>query len=322
MKRKHNYNSDEEINKQVLDEMIETILSGNFVCFVDRSDIIKIRGLNRLERAQGVKDLIEKKKKDSYQEFIYTTFKEKDTNQSEDHCLLLKLPFQHVLTTNYDVCLEHADNKVRDELSLSINWKEKLKVEELLDALGANNSRRRIFHIHGIYDDINSIVFTSREYTECYDNTSYMKNTLWTILTTKRVLFVGYRFNDDDEYVQILKKCKFDFDRVKPRHYTLYGININDYNDKKKRIEIREMLTRKYSVEPIFYPVWEDNGAENHSELRNILYAIYSTYKANIEQEVENNVNIGSKTDRQSAERLRQIMRANYDYSRRSNDSA
>ena len=86
---------------------------------------------------------------------------------------LVILPFQHLLTSNYDVALEspHDDLQSRCEsLSLCDH-----AAVDFINNLADYEYGRRVVHVHGRYDGPNNIILTQKEYADSYRRSAAAK---------------------------------------------------------------------------------------------------------------------------------------------------
>jgi NAD-dependent SIR2 family protein deacetylase len=106
------------------------------------------------------------------------------------HTCFAKLPFKHVLTTNFDFLLEQA---------YSVAGKPYIPVvdEELL-AFGQSNGETRLIKMHGDLHHPSLMVVTEEDYDKFRDNREAMFFEVTHLLSRHSVLFVGYSIDDPD----------------------------------------------------------------------------------------------------------------------------
>src|SRR3954447_3639224 len=136
-----------------------------------------------------------------------------------DPCkLLLKLPIQRLVTTNYDCELERALVSERSacprDLGIDLKQKEDARFgrssftqmegsERLVRFSLADIEGLEVFHCHGRYDKLDSIIATEEDYQHWYLGQTeggplVFQQNLELLLGSNPVLFVGYGLGDED----------------------------------------------------------------------------------------------------------------------------
>ena len=252
-----------------------------------------------------------------YHALLYKEFKRKTRAFDDFHKRLVSLPFRGILTTNYDTVLEAALGDIEpsyaSDNSLVIDDQSAGRVHEFLMAM--NNDKqipKRIAHVHGKFDPVNSIILDDIDYRQAYgievvkeapeskyklkisdlklkisDLKFYGGNPaqidfkwtlhrklLWSVLATRRVVFVGFSL-DDPYFEKMLETVSKDLWRWdKPIHFAIMSISpdsVQDSKDKAKR------LKREYGIETVFY----ENLDGSHLSLDHIIAEI--AQKCNVE---------------------------------------
>lgn len=259
-----------------------------------------------LEYAEDIKSHIRQKMNDLgiYYNLLYELFKPKPSNYDEFHGLLVDLPVRGILTTNYDTVLEEALlGKKReaemnqgsipsiDDKSVVIGQDARLLIHEfLLARYNDPHTPQRILHLHGFYRNPEGIILSSNDYIKAYgtavvnDNPennpdlsikeawTLHRKLLWSILATRRVVFVGFSM-DDPYFNKMLETVSTDlWVRNKSIHFAIMGIsseNIKDSKDKADRLKL------KYGVETVFYEVFN----RSHARLYELVDEIYKECK-------------------------------------------
>jgi len=105
----------------------------------------------------------------------------------EFHQLLGRIPcIEEIVTTNWDDFFEsecHATPFVYEK-----------------DMVFWENPRRKVLKLHGSINNLGSIVITSEDYDKRYQsiNTGILGSQLKLLIATKKLVFFGYSFNDED----------------------------------------------------------------------------------------------------------------------------
>ena len=161
---------------------------------------------------------------DRYHNFLLEIFQPKTPGCHKLHKLLVELPFRGILTTNYDTVLKEAllEKKIEaeqkeekailiDETPLLIGTDPPRLIHEFL--LARNNDPKipqRIAHLHGMYRTPESIILSYNDYVTKYglyveqpnqyqsnkDKWTLHRKLLWSVLATRRVVFIGFSMDD------------------------------------------------------------------------------------------------------------------------------
>ena len=168
---------------------------------------------------------------------------------------LVRLPFRHFLTTNYDDTLARAHRGTRSSQRLCvIDWSDEDAVRRFITGLGDPEQPRHCVHLHGRFTHPESIVLTDTDYTTRYARTTLTTRKLFAVLATQRVLFVGFSLEDPD-LANILREVNAALGSEEPRHFALLPL---DRDNDDPRI-LRPRLRRKFGIDPIFYPSTDDH---------------------------------------------------------------
>lgn len=113
-----------------------------------------------------------------------------------DHSMLATIPhFKHIFTTNYDTLLE--DSYPITERNVVRNDKDCTYIQE---------KKTTIFKIHGDFTDPDSVIITSNDYEQFFEEpiNSWLWDLTKTEFLTKHILFIGYNLYDDN-IIDIIK---------------------------------------------------------------------------------------------------------------------
>ncbi|RHW21231.1 SIR2 family protein [Pseudomonas jilinensis] len=172
--------------------------------------------------------------------------------------LIMQLKQRVVLTTNFDLFLEKAWDEVNSDSTHNPKILKRLDA----DALHAfRDSDEYIIKIHGSIDDLSSMIFTKKEYSDkAYGNWAYSKF-IETILLTHTVVFVGFSLSDP-AIAQIVENYAHHLPRARPHYIFLAG------NQSEAFIQINKDLRRIFIVPYRKTP--------DHSELTTLFESIVS----------------------------------------------
>ena len=105
------------------------------------------------------------------------------------HRALMKLPVTRYFTTNFDFLLEDTFRSIKRPFNRMVNTD---------DISFFDSSRTTLVKLHGDLSLPTSLVFTSFDYEEYFDQHPAIGDLLKVELQTRTVLFVGYSFSDHD----------------------------------------------------------------------------------------------------------------------------
>ena len=221
-----------------------------------------------------------------YYDLLYEEFKPKSHSVDDFHQRLVSLPWRGILTTNYDIVLEAALGAIKplyaSDNSLVIDDQSAGRVHEFLMAM--NNDKqipKRIAHLHGKFDPVNSIILDDVDYRQAYgievvketpelkynlkisdlkfyggnpaqidSKWTLHRKLLWSVLATRRVVFVGFSL-DDPYFEKMLETVSKDLWRWdKSIHFAIMSISPDSVLGSKDKAE---RLKREYGIETVFY---------------------------------------------------------------------
>ncbi len=93
-----------------------------------------------------------------------------------------------VTTTNYDHLIEQA--MAKDAPPLAVSWKQRDAVEKLIRDWNRGDSRRGVLHLHGTWDQPESVVLGTKTY-QAARHDDHLQTVLKSLRLTKTLLFVG-----------------------------------------------------------------------------------------------------------------------------------
>ena len=163
---------------------------------------------------------------------------------------IVKMPFRHFITTNYDDVIERAYKQVHGKKLKQIDWDDEPAVRDFITTMNHDRTPASCLHIHGSYDRPETIVLTDSDYSARYVDSMAAHRKLFAIFATQRVVFFGFSMTDPafDELLRVARRTLGSGDA---RHFAVLGVP--DPNDD---VALRRRLNQKYDIEPI--PI--DNG--------------------------------------------------------------
>ena len=205
------------------------------------------------------------------QEHIATTIQSKLTKPASDllhnYSDLQKMNFNLYLTTNYE-------NLLQEYLKFSFS---PVLMNEIQFSTQSLFDQKRICHLHGTISNYGTIVISKQSYQSLYENNKY-NNLLKLVTGTKKLLFMGFSFND--QFIRTLIKEHKQYFMTK--HYIILA------NPTQEKIrELREnfgLITIPYNTE----------GSSHPEEIRKILQAMqgYQISNSNDQSNEGNNSTI------------------------------
>ena len=133
-----------------------------------------------------------------------------------------------IATTNYDRIL--CFNQLR--VTLAVSWDQPAAMEAALKDGGS------VFHLHGIYDRPQSVVFGAEDYDRLVGTDAY-RSVLRALWLGRTLLFVGCSFDglQDPDFSRLLEWAYREFGQNQFRHYAL--LLAGSYNREQARRLLR-----------------------------------------------------------------------------------
>lgn len=242
---------------------------------------------------------------DRFYNIVYQCFKPKPPGEKrfeKFHQVLCRLleenKLKGITTTNYDPVFEDALSSItgRNEGAVRIDKTiAPAKIFEFLFSLNKGEVPKRILHLHGVYDERDSIILSGLEYQEKYGfklgkpaSTLYQKmqagitevefttllsefgmtwtqhrKILWSLFATRRLIFMGFSFTDP-YFNQMLESVSNDLHTYGYDNHFLV-LRIKADTDKEKAFNRAKMLKRDYGIETVFFE--DDESGEGLSNL-------------------------------------------------------
>ncbi|WP_046227307.1 ABC-three component system protein [Paenibacillus dauci] len=189
------------------------------------------------------------------QEYITTTIKQRSKKNIDDsihnYSDLKNMNFKLFLSTNYESILhKHLDCELDPILLKDIDFNTQTLFND-----------KRVCQLHGTISNSGSIVISEESYRELYNNKKY-ENILRLITGTKKILFLGFSF--DDQFIRTLIKEHKDF--FKGKHYIILP---------DPSIEKIKELREEYGLLTISYSAKSTSHAEGIREVLNKMQNFY-----------------------------------------------
>ncbi len=189
------------------------------------------------------------------------------------HEALLRLACLGYVTTNYDVCLLEARQRVyptlpthRGSTRYDSDTLNRWFTRDIFDEV-----RYPVLLAHGIYDRGDTIVLGLDDYRAAYAPGLY-RAVIERLWSGERLLFVGFGFSDQWlEFVaaEILARVQA-FHTDEPRHTAVLALRAGD-----DVVAMRRSFLERFNARILFYPVTKNSaGGEDHGQLPALLQSL------------------------------------------------
>lgn len=151
-----------------------------------------------------------------YGRWLRQTFRV-DFDHVVSHRLVLAIRRLHcpiIATTNYDRLLSDLHQPYLD----AITWQNPSRMLNALDEGGA------VLHLHGVYDEPESVVFGEDDYESVVQRAPAYRDVLRTLWLDRTLLFIGCSFEgiEDPDFINLLKWSAETFPGRTQKHYALF----------------------------------------------------------------------------------------------------
>jgi hypothetical protein len=187
--------------------------------------------------------------KDQYGRIMHQTFAPKDRITS-DIREIARLPFQHILTSNYDISLEVAHNEL--QLHFEPICLCDATALEFVTRLFDRKYKKRIVHVHGQFDRAESIVLTESDYGALYTGSTVVQR-FWNNLPMYRTcVFLGFSFTDEEitEGFNLRNFNRAHREQSQTPHFALLELA---GGDREKERRLRTTFRAKFGVDAVFF---------------------------------------------------------------------
>ncbi|ELC8442284.1 SIR2 family protein [Clostridium perfringens] len=242
--------------KNLIEEITEKYAVGE-IAFLKEAVRIKLKEFDYWAAIDSLKDfanLTDNDIQDEIVEIINKNQIELSDDSLHNYKDLKEMNFQVYLTTNYEnLIYEYLRCRNIPILLRDINF----NTQNLFD-------EKRILHLHGNISNSGTIVISRDSYNELYQDEKY-KNLLKVITSSKKILFLGFSF--DDQFVKQLISDHKDF--FKGEHYIIL--------DNPSSIKIKE-LKESYGLRTIKYDSNEIPHTEAIRKILNYIKGVEAEY--------------------------------------------
>ncbi|MFQ5631085.1 MAG: SIR2 family protein [bacterium] len=170
---------------------------------------------------------------------------------TENHKILVDIPFRGIITTNYDKILETAYTMLWSRPPRILTWEDPASMGTVL-----YDKDFFVFKLHGDIDRFESIIMTSRDYDNVMFRNPHIRTFLHAIFLTSTLLFIGYSMNDPD-FQMLMTELPLLFEGATPMSYALLP-------------DVPEILRKNYK-DRMNITVLPYDAHDNHKEVTKIL---------------------------------------------------
>lgn len=199
-------------------------------------------------------ELREKLDTSEFNKYIRERFVDQRPDPNEAFKLIVDMPYNYIITTNYDYLIEDAYAHVHRKTAKKYTYRQ---AQAMADNIW--NGYPFILKAHGDADEPDKIVLTERDYRNLINAEVGYKSILQVLFTTNTILFIGTSLTDP-ELKLLLGFLRHFYHEGGPVHYALmdetqltsitaerwrkdYGINIIRYNPIYDHQQVLQFLT-------------------------------------------------------------------------------
>jgi hypothetical protein len=181
-----------------------------------------------------------------FSDFIRSEFGPNGATPHDVVFKIISLPFRHFLSFNFETSGEQAHFALRLPCG-SISVINRRDIVVFMREMERNDCGRQFVHLHGIFTDpAELIALTEEGFAHLYRD-PFFNNLLWSLVMSKRLVFLGLSFRDTD-FTQLLRTAARDVRQNGLTHFAILGIG-RDEDDN----QIRYRFNDDYLIQPIFY---------------------------------------------------------------------
>ena len=194
-----------------------------------------------------------------------------EVEETENHRIIARLPYNTIWTTNYDNLIEDTYNKFNKIVDVKHCVKQLFQNKPKADLV--------LYKMHGDVGFPSDAILTKEDYEGYYSTHEAFITTLSGELISKTFLFIGFRFADPN-IDHVLSRLNFKYKTKEREHYCLLKkYNLNDYkqdqaeldyNLRKQQLFISEL--KRYGITTILI--------DDYSDITQILAEIERRYNS------------------------------------------
>lgn len=199
-------------------------------------------------------ELRERLGKDEFNKYIRERFVDQRPEPNDVFKIIVGLPYNYIITTNYDYLIEDAFAFVHRKNAKKYTYQQ---AQAMADNIW--NGYNFILKAHGDADEPDKIILTDKDYRNIINAEIGYKSILQVLFTTNSLLFLGSSLADP-ELNLLLSFLKHAYHDGGPKHFALidetkisgiiaerwrkdYGINIITYNPDENHKQVLQFVT-------------------------------------------------------------------------------
>lgn len=160
-------------------------------------------------------DLRDKLGSDEFNKYIRERFVDQRPDPNDIFKVIVELPYNYIITTNYDYLIEDAYAFVNRKSAKKYTYSQ---AQAMADNIW--NGYQFILKAHGDADEPSKIVLTDKDYRNIINAEVGYKSILQVLFTTNSILFLGSSLTDP-ELNLLLGYLKHAYHDGGPKHYAL-----------------------------------------------------------------------------------------------------
>ena len=171
---------------------------------------------------------------------------------------LVGIPFRHFATLNFDPSLEQVHGVLARQCG-TVSTSDRRSIARFMREMDGRDYARQVIHLHGMHSDASEfIALTEQGYRRLYRDNQWFTNFLWLLAVSKRLVFMGFGFQDFD-LLSSLRDATRDIQDNGLCHFAIIHLRPQDDDG-----PIRTQLNDRYLIEPVFYEVLGDDEHADH----------------------------------------------------------
>lgn len=181
----------------------------------------------------------------------------KETNPTENHKILARLPIKTYWTTNYDSLIEDALAEEGKIVDIKYTKKHLAQTKWKRDAI--------VYKMHGDKNHPDSAILIKDDYEKYHLQFATYITALSGDLVSKTFIFMGFSFTDPNlDYV--LSRIRIHYEGNQREHYYfIKEVSLSDYNGneceyeyEKKKQELFILDLKRYNIQPLLIKNYSD----------------------------------------------------------------
>ncbi|WP_458124725.1 SIR2 family protein [Paenibacillus sp. Z3-2] len=218
---------------------------------MDRKQNFIDRMIEKQDYLMALQTIFDSSDPGRYSDFLRRKFSRPNYKASSVHELIKEIDSKIVITTNFDKIYENLCN---DHGYTTANYNNISRI-----VTNIKTTENLIIKAHGTIEDVDSMVFTLKQYYKAKKDHPIFYEILKALFLTNTVVFLGYSLSDPD--MNLVLETLANLSSSSSPHYVVVKEGIDE--------ELKEYWRDCYNVYPLEYGPDYDNLEENIEELKN-----------------------------------------------------